>query len=751
MSLVGKTVGHFTIVGELGQGGMGIVYDAQDSRLPRRVALKFLPQHAVAFDDTSLARFRREAANLSRLNHPHICTIYETGTYRRQPFIAMERLEGETLRHRLDRGTLPFLEILDFGLQLADALSAAHAQHIVHRDVKPGNVFITTRGVAKLLDFGLAKETGMGLGGGGSPAPETATGRPLGTPDWMSPEQICQRRVDGRSDLFSLGSLLYLMACGRTPFQGESIIETIHNVLHEDPRPPSSLRQETPPGFDDVILRLLRKSPDDRHGSAQELIEALRQVRDSVLAGPAQESLAVLPFANAGGGPDDRFGDGLADELITSLVRLSKLRVVSHGSASDVRTEDVIHIGRRLGVRSVLHGAFRRAGDRVRISARLVEVKTGAHLWSETFDRDVRDVFDLQEDIAARITHAIQQRLQLPAERTLIRRRTPLSPRPAPQPASEGPIPERGAATGGSGEAPKFAPRLIGIADHDTRLGLLGVARPGDIWPEVKARALAALATDASLAAAHTSLGIALSQYEWDFPGAEREHREAIALSPGDARARYFYGLHLMTMGRLGAAEREVIAAIALDPQSKPMISTLAYIYYYAGNHDAALRECHRAIALDSRYFETYGCLGLTEVARGNLAAGIDAFRRADRLARGLFTRARALLAHALGLAGQASDARALLDGLQVESQTRYVPPTNLAMAAIGLGEIERAFAALKDAFIAKDGTLLLLQLLPIFAPLHTDRRFGHLCRRIGLPDPDAAAASGEAAADTSG
>jgi TolB-like protein/Flp pilus assembly protein TadD len=751
MSLVGKTVAHFTIVGELGQGGMGIVYDAQDSRLPRRVALKFLPQHAVAFDDTSLARFRREAANLSRLNHPHICTIYETGTYHRQPFIAMERLEGETLRHRLDRGTLTFPEIFDFGHQLADALGAAHAQHIVHRDVKPGNVFITTRGVAKLLDFGLAKETGMGLGGSGSPAPETATGRPLGTPDWMSPEQICQRRVDGRSDLFSLGSLLYLMTCGRTPFQGESIIETIHNVLHEEPRPPSSLRQETPRGFDDVILKLLRKSPEDRYASAQELIEALRQVRDNVPAGPAQQSLAVLRFANAGGGPDDHFGDGLADELITSLVRLPNLRVVSHGSESEVRTEDVIDIGRRLGVRNVLHGAFRRAGDHVRIHARLVEVATGAHLWSEKFDRELLDVFGVQEDIAGRITHALQQRWQLPGERTLIRRRTPSSPHPAPQPASGGAIAALDPSTGGISEEAKLAPRLIGITDHATRLGLLGIARPGDIWPEVKARAIAALATDSSVAAAHTSLGIALSQYEWDFPGAEREHREAIALSPRDARARYFYGLHLMTMGRLGAAEREVTAAIALDPQSKPMVSTLAYIYYYAGNHDAALRGCHRAIVLDSGYFETYGCLGLTEVARGNLAAGIDAFRKADRLARGQFTRARAFLAYALGLAGQASDARAVLDGLQVESQTRYVPPTNLAMAAIGLGELERAFAALKDAFIAKDGTLLLLQLLPMFAPLHADRRFGHLCRRIGLPDRNAASTSGEAAADPTG
>jgi TolB-like protein/Flp pilus assembly protein TadD len=738
MSLVGKTVAHFTIVGELGHGGMGIVYDAQDSRLPRRVALKFLPRHAVAFDDTVLARFRLEAASLSRLNHPHICTIYETGTYRRQPFIAMERLEGETLRQRLDRGTLPFSEILDFAQQLADALGAAHAQHIVHRDLKPGNVFITTRGVAKLLDFGLAKDTGTGPGESDSRPPETATGRPLGTAGCMSPEQICQRRVDGRSDLFSLGSLLYQMTCGRAPFHGESIVETIHNVLHEDPRPPSSWRPETPRGLDDVILKLLRKSPEDRYASAQDVIEALRQVRDRMSAAPVPESVAVLPFANAGGDPDDRFGEGLAEELIASLVPLPGLRVVSGGSASEVRAAEAIDIGRRLGVGSVLQGAFRRAGDRVRISARLVEVATGAHLWTETFDREWRDIFKMQEDIAGRIADAFQQRLRPSARRTLVRRRTPRSPQPAPQPANAGPT-ALDPSTGGVSEEAKSAPAPIGTADHQTRRALFGVAPPGDVWPEVKALAIAALATDPSRAAAHTSLGLALSQYDWDFTGAEREHREAIALSPRDARARYFYGLHLMTMGRLGAAEREVTMAIALAPQSKPMVSTLAHIYYYAGHHDAALRECHRAIALDARYFEAYSCLGMTEVARGNLAAGIDAFRQSDRLARGLFSRVRAFLAYALGQAGQESDARAVLDGLQTESQTRYVPPTHLAIAAIGVGEFERAFAALKDAFMGRDGTLLLLQLLPMFAPLHADRRFAHLCRRIGLPQPSEA------------
>jgi serine/threonine-protein kinase len=611
--------------------------------------------------------------------------------------------------------------------------------------------------VVKLLDFGLAKETRTGDGRG---ARETATGRPLGTPGCMSPEQICQRQIDGRSDLFSLGSLLYLMTCGRGPFQAKSVIETINNVLYEEPEPPSSLREDTPAALDDVILRLLRKAPEDRYSTAQELAEALRQVRDQA-ATSSLESLAVLPFGNAGGGLEDHFGEGLADELITSLARLKGLRVASRASASEVKSEDVIEVGRRLRVRNVLHGAFRRAGDRIRISARLVEVATGAHLWSEKYDRDLRDVFGVQEDVAERITQALQQRFQRRAERPPIRRTDDadvdgpsLQAHDSSQqpPAIEGLTPERDPSSAGGGEAPKFAPTLTGIADHQTRLGLFGIARPADVWPEIRAKAAAALAADPGLAAAHTSLGIALSQYDWDFTGAEREHREAIRLSPDDARARHFYGVHLMSMGQLSAAEREMTTAIGLEPLSKPMVATLAYIHYYAGHHDAALRECHRAVALDPRYFETYGCLGLTEIARGNLAAGIDAFRKADRLTRGLFTRARAFLANSLALAGEATEARAVLDGLRVESEKRYVPPTDLAIAAIGLGEFERAFAALEDAISAKDGTLLLLRLLPVFAPLHGDSRFGHLCRRLGLPAATAAGAvQKDEAADASG
>ena len=329
MTLVGKTVAHFKVVREIGKGGMGVVYEANDLRLPRRVALKFLPDDVTA-DAATLARFSREAESLSRLNHPHICTIYDIGTYRRRPFIAMERLEGRTLRARLQEGPLTLPEVLDLGLQIADALGAAHAQDIVHRDVKPGNVFITTRGVAKLLDFGLAKERRRALDHRETPSAETVPGRVFGTPGYMSPEQIRHDDVDARSDLFSLGALLYRMTCGRSPFDGESVFETIRNILDIDPAPVSFYRKDAPPGLDQVIATLLRKRPDDRYATIHELMEALRKLRDDMPAAVATlASVAVLPFENRGPGPDDYFGEGLADELITCLARLEGVSVLT--------------------------------------------------------------------------------------------------------------------------------------------------------------------------------------------------------------------------------------------------------------------------------------------------------------------------------------------------------------------------------------------------------------------------------------
>ena len=750
MDLVGKTVGRFRILREIGKGGMGVVFEAQDLRLPRLVALKFLPDQVTS--DETLDRFKYEAETLSRLNHPHICTIYDIGTYRRRPFFAMELLEGETLRARLESGPLPLADVFDVGLQIADALGAAHAQGIVHRDVTPGNVFITTRGVVKLLDFGLAKERGRPVRteevtGASSEKTQEA---PLGTPSYMSPEQIRCDEVDARSDLFSFGALLYRMTCGRPAFDTDSLLETLSNILNTDPPPVSHYRKDAPPGLDEVVATLLRKSPDERYASTHEIMEALRRLRDATFhTGVMAASVAVLPFRNRGAGLDDYFGEGLAEELITSLARLEGVRVVSRGSAFEFTgDEDVADIGRRLGVRSVLHGTVRRMGERVRISARLVEVGTGAHLWSQKYERDSRDIFDVQEEIAESMTNALQARLQRYADRPLVRRYTDdpqiyntyLQGRYwLNQQTLEGFTRGYELFHAVLQAEPRFAPALAGLADYFILVGFFGFRPPMDVWPEAKARAQQAIALDPSLGEAHTSLALALSHHDWEFSAAQREHQEAIRLSPGDARARYFYGIHLMMMGQLPRATREMTQALRLDPLSKQIMSGLAYLSYYAGDYEGALRKCRQAIELSPTYFEFYGCIGLAEIARGNLDEAIEAFQEADRLTGGVFPLARAFLSYALGLAGRTTEARALLDELYAISGQQYVPPAYLAVAHIGLGETEPAFRALDAAYAAKDGTLLYLRILPVFRPLAGDVRFEHLCRRMALPAPQPA------------
>jgi TolB-like protein/Flp pilus assembly protein TadD len=745
VELVGKTVGHFRIVGEIGKGGMGVVYEAQDLRLPRRVALKFLPDE-VGSDDAALARFQQEAESLSRLNHPHICTIYEIGAYRRQPFIAMERLEGETLGQRLERGPLPITEIFDFGLQVADALAAAHTQNIVHRDVKPGNVFLTTQGVIKLLDFGLATRRRSPEETTGPDEPSTGPmGHVSGTPGYVSPEQLRQHPIDGRSDLFSLGALLYRMTCGRSPFEAPTVLETINNVLHKDPPPVSAYRPDVPAGLDVCIATLLRKNPRERYPSTHEVMEALRRLRDDVSGGRStMASLAVLPFLSRGVAADQYFGEGLADELITSLARLEGVRVTSRTSAFEFKgDDDVAEVGRRLGVRSVLHGTARWSGDRVRISARLVDVATGTHLWSEIYERNLRDIFDVQEDIAQRITTALQWRLQRYAGRPLLRRYTDnpeiynryLEARYwLHQQTMEGFARASDLFEAVLREEPRFAPALAGLAHYYILIGFFGVRPPMEVWPEAKAKAQQAIAMDPGLSAAHTSLALALTQYEWDFAGAEREHREAIRLSPGDAQSRYFYSLHVLMMGRLPEALREMTRALELDPLSKQILSALAYIHYYAGNYDEALRQCRRTIAVDPTYFETYGCLGLTQLALGRKEEAIEAFDEADRLTGRVFPLARAFLAYALGLAGRTTEAREVLAALDSARQQHYLPPTYLAIGEIGCGNVQAAFTALEEAYAVKDSTLLYLRILPVFRPLSRDPRYESLCRRLALP-----------------
>ncbi|MFL6280660.1 MAG: protein kinase domain-containing protein [Vicinamibacterales bacterium] len=609
MSLTkGQRLAQYEVLSPLGSGGMGEVYRARDLRLDREVAIKVMAEH-VASDPEMRRRFETEARAVAALSHPGILSIYELVVVDGIPVAVMELLEGETLRERLRRGPLAWREAIGIAANVADGLAAAHAKGVVHRDLKPDNVFLTSAGLVKILDFGLALQR---LDPVSTPptVAQTAQGVILGTFGYMSPEQVLGARVDGRSDVFAAGCVLYEMLTGRPLFTGATPQEIIAAVMHDrageigelDPAAPSELRA--------IVARAIVRDPDRRFQSAQDLGMALRGlVSGSAVSGVTRrartrgKSLAVLPFVNGGGDPMlEHIADGITESIINSLSQLSGLRVVPRSLAFRYKglQADPATVGLALNARTILTGRVAQHGDVLNIQAELVDTRTESQLWGEQFRQSMRDLLTVQEEIAWHISEAL--RLKLTGEQKKKLKKRPTVNPDAYQEYLRGRFHWNNFSTDSLRRArehferavvldPTYAMAYAGLGDTFGALAYYGHIAPAEGFPRAAAAARRALDLDPEVADAHITLGIERLFWGWDSIAAEQELQTAIRLNPKLALAHSVYGLILAVGGRDEEALKEVLYARELDPLSLFINVGVAWIHHFAGRPADAMRE----------------------------------------------------------------------------------------------------------------------------------------------------------------
>ncbi|MBI3861735.1 MAG: protein kinase [Planctomycetia bacterium] len=630
-------LGPYAIVSPLGAGGMGEIYRARDARLERDVAIKVVPEQ-FAQDAQALARFYREVRAVAALSHPNVVTIHDVGTDQGLAYAVMELLEGHTLRRRIAQGPIDWPEAVEIARGIADGLAAAHAKGIIHRDIKPENIFLTNDGSLKVLDFGLARlQTKTAKPPSDAPLLETQPGTLLGTVAYMSPEQVRGQLADERSDVFSFGCVMYELVLGRAPFLGPTVADTMAAILHESPAALSQSGRQRPAELDRLILRCLQKEPAGRFQSAGDVAVALRQVGQGVFTGaggsqqlletaiyqetppsaaPQAPSLAVLPFRNMSSDPENEFfSDGLAEELLTALSKLHGLRVASRTSsfAFRGRNEDIRRIGEQLNVRNVLDGSVRKAGNRLRISVQLVTVADGYHVWSETYNRELQDVFAIQEEIAENIARALQVILSEKEKGGF--KRAPTAHVEAYEYYLRGrqyfhQFRRQGYQFAlqmfahAIGIDPGYALAHAGIADCHSLLHMYFDSNPANLEKADDA-SRKALELAPELAEAHVARGL-VHTLKKDYGQAEGEFQTAIRLDPTLYEARYFFGRAAWAQGKLVEAAQLFEQACQLQLDAYQAASHLAAAYVGLGRNADAQAAFRSAAAIASKHLELY-------------------------------------------------------------------------------------------------------------------------------------------------
>ena len=724
---------------------MAVVFLADDLRHDRQVAIKVLRPEISA--EIGAERFSREIKMAAGLTHPHILALYDSGEAGGLLFYVMPNVEGRSLRDRLDKERqLPLEEALRIAREVASALDYAHRHQVVHRDIKPENVLLH-EGSAMVADFGIGKA----VSGGGS---ITQTGMLIGTPAYMSPEQASgDSPIDGRSDLYSLGCMLYEMLAGEPPFTGPTAQAVITKRLVA-PIPKLGTLRDVPEQIEQAVTRALARSPADRFSTAAEFIEALRigtqpggaGVRPTpapaIRSAPTLKTIAVLPLTNMSADPENEyFSDGMTEEIINALSKVPGVQVASRTSSfafKGKRDVDIREIGDKLGVAVVLEGSVRKVGHRIRITAQLVNVDNGYHLWSETYDRQLEDVFAIQDEISRAIVEALKVRL-VGADPHLV---APTKNLEAYTSYLKGRYNFNKFTEQGLRKAmdlfqsallqdPGFARAHAGIADTWINLSDDWVA-PEDGYPRAKAAAARALERDPELAEAMTSIGKVLVWHEWNFPAGVRELERAVALAPNYAEAQFVLGTALPLVGRLGDGIEALRKALVVDPLSAHHSGWLARFLLYAKDYPGAIAQGQRTLEVQDEYQRAFVFIGSAHLAQGDAETALDWYQRGQGLERAVRSYD-AMIVRALAVLGRHDEAAAILTRLDEESRHHYVRAEYLAMGYAAVGETDKAFDALERAYQARSAGLIYLHLDPGYEPLHGDPRFGALVQKIGL------------------
>ncbi len=783
--MVGKTISHYRILEEVGKGGMGVVYKAEDTKLRRVVALKFLPQH-LNLNDTEQARFLQEAQAAATMNHPNVCTVYDIIDESGQQCIVMEYIDGTTLKERMPAKSVQ--EALAYAVQIGDALKEAHAKGIVHRDIKSENIMVDRKNQIKVMDFGLAKLRGaMKL---------TRTSSTVGTLGYMAPEQLQGGEVDTRSDIFSFGVVLYELLTGRMPFHGEHEAAIMYSIVNEEPRALQSLRTEISPELERIVRRALEKDPEDRYQHVDDMVSELRRLQKQTTrvvrpdqpqpasreerAKPARApvrwkkplwlglaaavlvaaalwyflpgrsdqtitSMAVLPFVNTGGDPSNEYlSDGFTEGLINSLSRLPGMKMMSSSSVFRYKGKEIDPraVGNELHVGAVLLGKILQNNDALTVSVELVDTKDNSHLWGEQYTRSLSDLASLQGIITRDLSNQLNIALSGEQQHLITQRMTENSE--AYQLYLKGRFYWFKRTREGLTKAvdyfnqaiekdPSFARAYAGLADSYVVMGGYSFMPPKESEEKSRAAARRALEIDDRLAEAHTTLAVLYENYDWDWKNSEREYLRALELDPNYATARQWYGEFLGSTGRPEAALAELQKSIELDPLVPIHYLSTYTVLLPLHRYKDAVQFVQKALEIDPNFPRAHSALGWIYNATGKQEDAVRetgiAIVNSDSSAEYL-----AELGYILGRMGKRTEASSVLDLLQRKARREYVDPYLLGSVYVGLGNNDEAFQHFTHAVDVHSTYMEYLNVDPVFEPVRGDPRFKALVKRVGLP-----------------